>query len=208
MHASFQELISFRDGEPVSADAAQHIAHCEPCKAELARLQQLRTELRRLPAFEPQPHWNAIRDRLNPAPEQRPRRIWLNVSMTAAGVLLALSLLWSLKERAPSNDSAQNNEAALRPLVARSQQLEALLQELPNRPSVERAATSAAIDAVQTRIQMLDMQLSSTQQSSVDDDQAQRLWSERVQLLNSLVNLRYAEAARSGYWPASTTGAI
>jgi hypothetical protein len=73
---------------------------------------------------------------------------------------------------------------------------------------VERAATSAAIDDLQTRIQILDQQLS----AAANDDRyrTQRLWSARVELMNSLVYVRYAEAARNGDRPdhSSTIGAI
>jgi hypothetical protein len=93
-------------------------------------------------------------------------------------------------------------------LVSRSQHLEAVLQRLPPRPAVERAATSATIDDLQTRIQMLDQRLSA---SAKDDlDQTRRLWSARVELMNSLVYVRYAEAARNGDPSdnASVSGAI
>jgi hypothetical protein len=73
---------------------------------------------------------------------------------------------------------------------------------------VERAATSAAIDELQTRIQMLDQQLSAA--ANDDGYRTQRLWSARVQLMNSLVYVRYAEAARNSDRsdPSSTIGAI
>jgi hypothetical protein len=84
-------------------------------------------------------------------------------------------------------------------LVTRSQQLENILQRLPRRPTVERAATSATIDELQARIQVLDLQLSTVVKSDPDRDRAQRLWNTRVTLLNSLVSVRYAEAVSDGY---------
>jgi RNA polymerase sigma factor (sigma-70 family) len=53
-------------------------------------------------------------------------------------------------------------------------------------------------DELQTRIQLLDLQLSTVATSDSDQDRAQRLWSTRVQLLSSLVSVRYAEAVRDG----------
>jgi hypothetical protein len=78
---------------------------------------------------------------------------------------------------------------------------------------VERAGTSAAIDELQTRIQALDLELfalqqNALQQNDIDPDQAQRLWSERVQLLTSLVGVRYAEASRNADWANHTRGDI
>jgi hypothetical protein len=83
-------------------------------------------------------------------------------------------------------------------LVTRSQRLEGILQSLPRRPTVERAATSATIDELQARIQLLDLQLSTVATSDPDRDRTQRLWNTRVQLLSSLVSVRCAEAARDG----------
>ena len=45
-------------------------------------------------------------------------------------------------------------------LVAQSQQLEDLLQTLPERPRIERVSTAATIDTIEQRIQWLDFQLS------------------------------------------------
>jgi hypothetical protein len=57
---------------------------------------------------------------------------------------------------------------------------------------------------------MLDLQLSSVIKNDADREQAQRLWSARVELLDSLVYVRYAEAARNGYESVNTidTGVI
>ena len=131
---------------------------------------------------------------------------WVFVpAAVAAGLVATLTLLWLMHldrgHARPDDDSIQS-------LVSRSQRLEAVLNTLPPRPTVERAATSAAIDDLQTRIQILDQQLS----AAANDDRyrTQRLWSARVQLMNSLVYVRYAEAARNGDRPdpSSTIGAI
>ena len=49
-------------------------------------------------------------------------------------------------------------------LVAQSQQLEGLLQKLPERPRIERVSTAAMIDTIEDRIQLLDFQLSDARQ--------------------------------------------
>jgi hypothetical protein len=116
----------------------------------------------------------------------------------------------------PDTDSSESHRGnktaqALEPvgaLVARSQELEAVLNGLP-RPRVERAATSAAIDELQARIEVLDLQLSNADESGLSGPQAQQLWSRRVQLLDSLVSVRYAEqAARGNNWRSIATGDI
>ncbi|MFT3905941.1 MAG: hypothetical protein QM718_06530 [Steroidobacteraceae bacterium] len=210
MHATSQNLTGLRDGEPVAADMAQHVADCPACSQELARLAALRGDLQRLPALQPPAAlWSRIDTTLTqPA---APRSRLQPAAALIACIVIALAAVWSgahwpLRQLKPSlvNTAA----APIASLVDRSQQLEAILQALPQRPAVEHASTSAAIDALQGRIQLLDAQLAQVQQDNPSDSQgAQRLWQERVQLLNTLVSVRYAESARSGYRPA-TTGVI
>jgi hypothetical protein len=173
---------------------------------ELARLSRLEHELRQLPSFEPPEHaWPLIRERLERLPRHRRGvpRVFVPAAV-AAGLVAALTSLWLIhldRGHAGPDDDIQS-------LVSRSQRLEAVLNTLPPRPTVERAATSAAIDELQTRIQMLDQQLSAA--ANDDGYRTQRLWSARVQLMNSLVYVRYAEAARNGDRSdhSSTIGAI
>jgi hypothetical protein len=207
MHAGFQELLSLRDGEPVGAGVGQHVASCAYCKRELGRLTRLKSELRQLPDFEPPPgNWWAVRGELA-LPAIRPQRSnWLPLSAAAAIIfVVALTFLWSLHrdrgevvEGSNIAGSDVDRKDMIGLLVTRSQLLEGILQGLPRRPTVERAATSATIDELQTRIQLLDFQLSTVATSDSDQDRAQRLWSTRVQLLSSLVSVRYAEAVRDG----------
>jgi hypothetical protein len=207
MHADFQELLALRDGAPVGAEVGQHVAGCAQCGSELARLKRLKHELHQLPSFEPQEHaWPLIRERLERLPRRRRVTPWAFApAAVAAGLVATLTLLWWIRL---DHGHAGSDDATIQSLVSRSQRLEAVLNTLPPRPTVERAATSAAIDELQTRIQILDQQLSAA--ANGDRYQTQRLWSARVQLMNSLVYVRYAEAARNGDRPdhSPTFGAI
>jgi hypothetical protein len=227
MHVTLKDLISVRDGEPVGADIAEHVPSCEECSAALAKLSEVRRELRRLPDYEPPSHgWAGIERQLRTPARARRRSLgwratgWRARSAAAAAVGLALvfvlligPMMHEVSPDTPSSGSHQGNKTAqaLEPvgaLVARSQQLETVLNGLP-RPKVERAATSAAIDELQARIQVLDLQLSSADETGLSSPQAQKLWSQRVRLLNSLVSVRYAEqAARGNNWRPITTGDI
>jgi hypothetical protein len=228
MHPTLKDLISVRDGEPADADVAGHVVGCEQCSAALAELSELRRELRWLPDYEPPSHsWPDIEQQLR-SRALAPRRSsgwratgWRAGTAAAAAVglgALAFMLLIGpiMHGSSPDTDSSEShrsNDTALAPepvaaLVARSQQLEAILSGLP-RPGVERAATSAAIDELQARIEVLDLQLSSADESGLSGPQARQLWSQRVQLLDSLVSVRYAEqAARGNNWPSIATGDI
>jgi hypothetical protein len=220
MHADFQELLSLQDGEPVAAEVAQHVSKCPKCALELGRLQQLAQELRQLPQYEPPPRaWLQIQQQLvEQSPRQR-RFGWIPVSAAAAAVIaMVCGVLWTTRvdrnHDAATSVSANSaavpsNRESIGQLVHHSQELEALLQRMPQRPTVERAETSVTIDEIQSSIQMLDLQLSSLTRTDTDHDEAQRLWSTRVQLLDSLVYVRYAEVARDAR-PINTleTGAI
>lgn len=84
-------------------------------------------------------------------------------------------------------------------LVAQSQELEHLLQALPERPHIERVSTAATIDAIEQRIQWLDWQLSYAPDAGLSEEQARQLWRERVELMDSLVKVRYAQAHRTWF---------
>ena len=204
MHATFQELLNLRDAGTEDATIQRHVAECAQCSNELERIRRLKHELRALPQYSPPRHvWHSIRDQLERAP-RRPTRLPMLIA-TAATLLIAATLaLLQAEYRDPlprtvaTTSIKTPDQEAVQRLVSRSQQLEDLLQRLPPRPSVERAATSAAIDDLQTRIQVLDLQLDAIPKSSDDHPRAQELWLRRVQLLHSLIDVRYAEAVRDG----------
>jgi len=219
MHPGIRELLTLRDGAPVAARIAEHAKACEQCRAEIARLKTLGTQLRQLPGFAPPPRtWIAIGQALsNPAPAPD-RLLGGRTVALAAGLLgatLLSALLWQSERRqviatqAPiAADFGEARAESLSSLVAQSQRLEALLRDLP-RPAVERAATAATIDELQARIQVLDAQLSDTQGGGLDRAQAQQLWTSRLQLLDSLLGVRYAERAAHGDFGApNSTGEI
>jgi hypothetical protein len=192
MHATFKELLNLRDGAPVAAEVARHVSACAACQAQLARLDELKRKLQQLPQYAPPPHvWRAIRAEMERAVPRRSHRY--AALSAAATVLIAVSL--AVLE-VPRHETAVRSEEALGRLVTRSQQLEDLLQHLPPRPSVERAATSATIDDLQSKIQLLDVQLSAAAAREGDHEQVRRLWGTRVQLLHSLIDVRYAESLR------------
>jgi hypothetical protein len=84
-------------------------------------------------------------------------------------------------------------EVSLDHLVAQSRELDELLSHLPARPAVERVAMAATIDTIEQRVQWLDQQLSYAPAAGLDDAQTYQLWRERVDLMDSLVKVRYAE---------------
>lgn len=186
--------------------------------ARLDDLINLRAALRGLPDFAPPAHsWERLAQRLSAGPERAPRSaaagLWTALAVASLAGLVAAAPWWMLAgaQRAggPAPEVAAALQGAVPPvtaLVQRSQQLEATLQAFPQRPAVRVAANSAAIDALQERIEQLDAEMASA--VPADRERTVELWSTRVRLLNSLVGVRYAEAVHAGYAAGTTQGEI
>jgi anti-sigma factor RsiW len=211
MHASIDHLLSLRDGQPVDAAVAAHVEQCARCSAELRNLRETRAKLQSLPQLDAPSSFQEIQRALA-RPAAAPRRA-LSPRLVAALAFVTLTTIFFIALRdgtAPqfAGPKVVPVEPAARPtdiietarvpeLVARSQQLEGLLQKLPERPRIERVSTAAMIDTIEQRIQWLDFQLSDAQDSGLNEEQTRRLWRERVELMDSLVKVRYAEGGVS-----------
>ncbi|MFC4312961.1 hypothetical protein ACFPN2_28005 [Steroidobacter flavus] len=200
MHARIEHLLSLRDGEPVAADVAEHVRVCPICSGELQRLSAIRAEMQALPQFEaPDMAWDRIRQTI-PEPDHglRLRKLGLAAAAAAVVTLTVITLLAGHFDRRSELATAEAPLPQVIPhvdeLVAQSQQLEEMLQKLPERPRIERVSTAATIDTIEQRIQWLDFQLSNAPEADLSEEQSRQLWRERVELMDSLVKVRYAEA--------------
>jgi hypothetical protein len=208
MHASIDHLLSLRDGEPVDAATAAHVEQCQHCSAELRKLRETRAQLQSLPQFDAPTSFQEIQ-RAMARPVAAPRRA-LSARLVAGLAFVTLTTIFFVAlrdETAPTvaDRSVEPDEQAtplidvetarVPELVAQSRRLEDLLQQLPERPRIERVSTAAMIDTIEERIQWLDFQLSDAPDSGLNERQTQRLWRERVELMDSLVKVRYAEGA-------------
>ena len=210
MHASIDHLLSLRDGQPVDAATAAHVAECARCSAELRKLRETRTQLQSLPQLDAPSSFQEIQ-RAMARPAAAPRRV-VSARLVAALAFVTLTTIFfiALRDQTEPTFAGRKLESAEHPpatdvietarvpeLVARSQQLEGLLQKLPVRPRIERVSTAAMIDTIEERIQWLDFQLSDARDSGLNEEQTRRLWRERVELMDSLVKVRYAEGGVS-----------
>jgi len=206
MHARIEHLLSLRDGEPVGAELVAHIRSCPICTGELQRLSAIRVEMQSLPEFDPPAlAWERIQQTI-PRRDSTlpPRRVGFAAAAAALVTLAVIALVARHSDRhsgehsvqAPKvlKDAVSANVPHLDELVAQSQQLEEILQKLPERPRIERVSTAATIDTIEQRIQWLDFQLSGAPDADLNEEQSRRLWRERVELMDSLVKVRYAEA--------------
>jgi hypothetical protein len=206
MHARIEHLLSLRDGEPVGAELVAHVKSCPICTDELQRLSAIRAEMQALPQFDPPDlAWERIQQTIpKRATRLPPRKVGFAAAAAALVTLTVIALVARqgdirsgeqtatapkvLKQPAPADRSHLDE------LVAQSQQLEQILQTLPERPRIERVSTAATIDTIEQRIAWLDFQLSSAPDGDLSEEQSRRLWRERVELMDSLVKVRYAEA--------------
>lgn len=93
-----------------------------------------------------------------------------------------------------ANQPAPNLSA----LMVQSQALERDLRALPVRPSVLQASTVASIADIEDRIATIDYFLNDPQ-VRMNPVQAEIYWRERVRLMNTLLNLRRAQAQRMAF---------
>ena len=209
MHASIDHLLSLRDGQPVDAATVAHVDQCARCLAELRKLRETQVKLQSLPQLDAPSSFQEIQ-RAMARPANAPRRI-VSARLVAALAFVTLTAIFfvalrdgtrtpvaehkPVEQQTPAIDIIET--ARVPELVARSQQLEDLLQKLPDRPRIERVSTAAMIDTIEDRIQWLDFQLSDATDSGLNEEQTRRLWRERVELMDSLVKVRYAEGGVS-----------
>jgi hypothetical protein len=211
MHASIDHLLSLRDGQPVDAATAAHVEQCARCSAELRKLRETRVKLQSLPQLDAPSSFQEIQ-RAMARPVAAPRRV-VSARLVAVLAFVTLTSIFFVALRDETRPVVAEHQgepverqtspidvietARVPELVARSQQLEGLLQQLPERPRIERVSTAAMIDTIEDRIQWLDFQLSDAPDSGLNEEQTRRLWRERVELMDSLVKVRYAEGGVS-----------
>jgi hypothetical protein len=210
MHATTEQLLSLRDGEAVAAEVRDHVAGCPECQQALTGSLQVRAGLRELPPLEPpRDLWATIAVDAMPS-KGRSTRWWPMAGGMAAGFVLGLALILNLggpQEDLPSPGTTTDLVAATpapassvpsasrAELVATSQQLEAALRALPAAPRVTRTSTAYTIDELQRSIGQVDLMLS---EPELDANSERDLWARRVDLMNTLMQVRYAEL-QDGY---------
>ena len=156
--------------------------------------------------------WRRIREQaeaerlLHRPVTQRPTTWYAGVGLAAA-VVLAVLILPKMGDT-PFPDATTVPQAttqsspvelnAVQALMAESRQLESDLRSLPEEPRVLRAATAATLSELEDRIAAIDYQLNDSGVQMTRDEQ-EIFWRERVRLMKSLVQLRYAQAQRAAF---------
>lgn len=209
MHASIEQLIGLRDEEPVSADVQQHVRACTQCAAALNGLLAARERVSGLADPLPSPDvWQRI---VVASERSARRRRWLPVAGmgVAASAAAVAVLLMNLHLAQPKGqaDLAVTPVTAAKPadvnqLMAQSRYLERAVLKLDDHADhmVVSAGTASTIAALEDRIALVDYEINTASGSGVgnDDPHVAQLWKQRVDLLQSLAAVRYAQVADAG----------
>lgn len=231
MHASIEQLLELRDQRPIAAEVLLHVEGCLSCRQRRDEHAVLRESLRALPDVPAPNLWRAISARVNTpevAARSEPDRYayWLTVAASAV-LIAALAITMKLRQEVmtspiapppavavaaqPANSpdvvaaadpvlTATPSEPEIAELVNRSHALETTLRALPERRSVQRAGTTATIMGLEDGVALIDYRLT-REGRQLNPTQSRELWQRRVDLMNSLVNVRYAEAQPAAYQP-------
>lgn len=162
-------------------------------------------KLRELPALTPPP---GVWDRVLEAHAARmaARRFRRRAFAAAATIVVAVGatlyaatridapLSPALTNSAPPSEPAVAGagQVSYAPLVAESARLERLLAELPSRPLMI-GSTAGTIVGLEDRIAIVDAQLSYAAAQDLGPTYREALWGERVELMNALVYVRFAQ---------------
>lgn len=215
MHANTEQLLSLRDGGlDTPLEVQEHVGGCEQCQREIDRLSGVRDALRSLPEVPPSSDlWKTLAIGALQRPEP-PRFHWGSAVAIAASFVLGLALLIRLgpDRGEPGDAPIENTPAAtisettpvtdrtmLPALQTRSRRLEALRAAMPRRPEVNRAGTAMTIADLEDRVALVDMRLNAADALQLTPAQRQALWRERVNLMQSLLQVEYAQLQSPGY---------
>jgi hypothetical protein len=147
-------------------------------------------KLRELPQLPPPP---GMWERVLEAERARraARRFWQRGVATAA---VAAAVAVGVAAYVINLDSAERDAAAFQALVAESARLERVLADLPAPRPLMAGSTAGTIAGLEDRIALVDTQLSYAAAEDVATPYRRALWGERVELMNALVMVRYAQA--------------
>lgn len=184
------------------------------CGLSVAERDVLQTRLRELEeTMPPRAVWQRIEAQARAEGLFKPRFLegtkWLaGAAIAATVVLTVLNIRVSpviddgaeIFSDTPPVSVATSNEVPsnLNALMVQSRQIERDLRALPGQPSLMRASTAATIAEVEDRIAEIDFRLNHPD-IRMSPMQAEIYWRERVRLMNSLLNLRRAQAQRMAF---------
>jgi hypothetical protein len=148
-------------------------------------------KLRELPELAPPPGvWERVLEAERARREAQ--RLWRRSVALAA--VAAVAVVGVTAYIVNIDSAAERDVAAYRALVAESARLERVLAGLPAPRPLMAGSTAGTIAGLEDRIAIVDTQLSYAAAEDVAPSYRQALWGERVELMNALVYVRFAQA--------------
>jgi hypothetical protein len=95
--------------------------------------------------------------------------------------------------------SGQVTAASYPALVQESARLDRMLRRLSYQRPMMSGETATTIAGLEDRIALVDEQLTYSNAHGVPQPERTALWGERVELMNALVHVRYAQAQPTGF---------
>ncbi len=210
MHASIEQLLDLRDAQRRDSHAGDpelraHVDGCSACRAELSRLGNLREVMRSLPEIDPPAsRWQAIVQATSKSASSWRHPLAWGI---AASLLVMVWLAGNLSGRDPIENRVADPTGDVEPasvavkrdddvdaLIDRSRRLGMLLQSLPGRPEVVRAGTDNTIASLENSLAWVNYTLNQPD-TALTSGEARELWRSKVNLMDSLVKVRYTEAS-------------
>lgn len=161
-----------------------------------AELNEWGERLAALPGFAaPAGGWQAVQKACRERRAAMPAR-W-PMALAAALLAVAVGLGWWLQSAQRQVAQLSGARVALpvsETLRLENERLEWLLASLPERRAM-RGSTAFTVAELEDRLALVDDRLSRVMLEPNAPERSERLWQERVGLLNSLVQVRYADSA-------------
>ena len=208
MHASIEQLIGLRDEEPVAAEVQQHVRGCAQCAAALNGLLAARECVQSL--ADPLPPADAWQRIVAASERSARRRRWLPA---AAGMAVAATVVGIVVYLGPhathpadttlaAASQSVGQPADINQLMAQSRYLERAVYQLGGQSddTAMSAGTASTIAALEDRIALIDYEIGTASRApeTPAGSHVKELWQQRVDLLQSLAAVRYAQTADTG----------
>ena len=200
-HCTLDQLVALREpdalAEPGHAEAREHLATCDVCRAEADRLEQRVARLRAIPVLIPtRDRYAELEQRL--VRERRIRRArWAGVGgLATAATIVGLLFVQGMFQPQPAQAAQQLSQ-----VMAESRALEGELARLNPEGRAMDLVTAQVAGQLKSRIAAIDEQLQTTAAASGQrpaDDQLIELWRERVGLMDALVDVHLTGASQVG----------
>jgi hypothetical protein len=198
-HLTMEQLLALREPglEPGVHQWQRHLESCGPCQAELDRLDQRVARLRALPALRPgRDRFAQIRARARA--ERRGRR-WRRAAV--GGLAAAASLTLAVAMLRPAERTLVAVEPELESVMSQSRQLERAVASFDEDRGVLDGRTASITASLEGQLARLDRQLEMVElfEPAIRQQEALRLWRERVGLLDALVDVHLTRARYVGF---------